>query len=45
MQFLHRSGWRGGGSGSSNKTMRGGIYVEASNPGICYTPFVTHVGF
>ena len=44
MQFLHRSGWRGGGSGSSNKTMREGD-VEASNPGICYTPFVTHVGF
>ena len=33
-----------GGGGSSNKTMREGD-VEASNPGICYTPFVTHVGF
>ena len=40
MQFLHRSGWRGGGSWSSNKTMRGGCWSFKSRHllhTLCYT--------
>ena len=41
--FCTGLGGGGGRVGAQTKQWEGD--VEASNPGICYTPFVSHVGF